>query len=127
MREEADRDNLDYEKKLHEEYGEWERHSKVVRERFLERAREPEKTNIVTVTIWMPGGMKADGIAGSALALDTMGINSNTVDYVVGASSGDVVGTSFVGGREEILRGIAMLKGRWPTKNLSIPCGPATL
>ena len=36
MREEADRDNLDYEKKLHEEYGEWERHSKVVRERFLE-------------------------------------------------------------------------------------------
>jgi predicted patatin/cPLA2 family phospholipase len=124
MREEADRDNLDYEKKLHEEYGEWERHCKVVRERFLERARDPEKTNIVTVTIWMPGGMKADGVAGSALALDTMGMNSNTIDYVVGASSGDVVGTRLVGGRDELLRGIAMLEGPLADKEFIDPLRP---
>ena len=115
MREEALRDDADFEKKFiresKKEYETWEAHCKPVRQAFLEQVRDPEGVDFVTVAAFLPGGMRAAGIAGSALALDFLGANSGTVDYAVGSSSGDTVATRFVGGREELLRGIGMFTG----------------
>src|SRR3989344_4679515 len=112
MREEALLDDEDFEKKFKreskEEYDAWETHAKPVREAFLEQSRNPEGVDFVTVAAFLPGGMRAAGIAGAALALNEMGIK---VNYAVGSSSGDTVATRLVGGREQLLRGIAMLTG----------------
>src|SRR3989338_10825697 len=115
MRSEAKRDDEDFEKKYiresKREYEIWEEHCKPIRQAFLEQARNPEGVDFVTVNIFMQGGMRAAGIAGAALGQDLLGVNSDTVDYAVGISSGDTVATRFVGGREQLLRGIAMLTG----------------
>ena len=121
MRKEAKHDDEDFEKKFiresKEEYETWEAHSKPVRQAFLEQVRDPEGVDFVTVAAFLPGGMRAAGIAGSAMALDFLGANSDTVDYAVGSSSGDTVATRFVGGREELLRGIGMFTGPLADKN----------
>ena len=115
MREEAKRDDEDFEKKFvkesRKEYEIWEEHARPVREAFLQQVRNPEGVDFVTVAVFLPGGMRAGALAGAALGLDLLGANSNIIDYAVGSSSGDNVATRFVGGREQLLRGIAMFKG----------------
>src|SRR6185369_9695915 len=68
MREEAERDNADFEKKFmresKKEYETWEEHCKPVRQAFLEQVRDPEGVDFVTVAAFLPGGMRAAGIAG---------------------------------------------------------------
>ncbi|MDB5238628.1 MAG: hypothetical protein JWM46_898 [Candidatus Kaiserbacteria bacterium] len=125
MRAEAKRDDIDFEKKYikesAKEYEVWEAHAQPVREAFLLQAESPEDVDFVTVNIFMQGGMRAAGIAGAALGQDMAGATSKTVNYAVGISSGATVAARFVGGREELLRGTAMLTGPLAKKEFISP------
>lgn len=125
MHEEAKRDDEDFEKKFiresKREYETWEKHTQPIRDAILNKVRNPEAADYVIVYGFLPGGMRAGGIAGAALGSDLIGADSSVIDYAVGSSSGDNVATRFVGGREQLLRGIAMFTGPLSSKKFIGP------
>lgn len=117
MREEADRDNSDFEKRRHAEFQEWQKDLQLVVHNFKERVKNPDDTENSTMIIMMGGGMKGPYTAGQALALQMMGITSKTVDMVVGTSTGAVVATAFAAGLEATQKSTTMMLEDLASKN----------
>ncbi|MCE9541216.1 hypothetical protein K8R03_01500 [Candidatus Kaiserbacteria bacterium] len=125
MREEASRDDKDFEKRrnpeqkelLHAEYKEWLKSLQPVIEGFMERVRHPEDTENTTMIIMMGGGMRGPYTAGQGISLQMMGITPDVVDMVIGTSTGAVVATAFVAGLEEMLKSTTMMIEELSSKN----------
>jgi|GEM_PF-1743337 len=115
MREEADRDNEDFDKRQHEEFEAWQSDLGVVIENFKSKIENPEKKS-VNVVYMKGGGMKSAYTGGQVWALNQMGLTSDKVDYIFGSSSGSVVAAAYAGGQEETNKGLRLL-----TEPLSSP------
>ena len=115
MREEADRDDVDFEKRRSKEYEAWQQNLKNVIANFKERAQNPERTEIRTLMLVLGGGMKCAYSAGQLMALNAMGLTADKVDTVIGASGGAVVATAYVGGPEQTKKTAEMMAGPMST------------
>lgn len=111
MKKEAERDDVDFDKRQHEEFESWQKNLKVVIENFKKRATHPENTDIKTLVVILGGGMKCAYSAGQVMALNELGLSADKVDAVVGASGGAVVATAYVGGPEQTRRTADLMAG----------------
>lgn len=110
MYEEAERDLADFEKRQHDEFEAWQVNLKKVISAFKEKAENPEQPT-KNIIVMLGGGMKAAYTGGQALALNELGITADTVDAVVGTSSGAVVAAAYVAGQEQVKKSLAMFTG----------------
>lgn len=116
MRQEAELDYEALEKRRHIEYQENAKRVRQVYKNFKERATNP-KSKRRTLIYVASGGMLAALSAGQLATLNTLGITADKVDVVVGASSGGMAATSYVGGVEATKVGFKMQSGPLASKD----------
>ncbi|MDP2648493.1 MAG: hypothetical protein Q8P19_01180 [bacterium] len=110
MREEADRDNADFDKRQLDEFKEWQDMLRVVIDNLKEKIRNPENKDAGgTLVLILGGGMKSAYGAGQVLGLHMVGLTADKVEMVGGSSGGAVDATAYAGGLEQILRGCSMM------------------
>ncbi len=121
MRDEANRDNADFDKRQHVEFEKWQESLRVVIENLKSRIENPNDPDNTVMLIMMGGGMKGPYTAGQGLALQMVGLTPEKVDMVVGTSTGAVVATAFVAGIEAMKKSTTMMLEELSSKDFINP------
>lgn len=117
MYQEAVSDNVDFDKRQHEEFEKWQQHLKVVIDHLKEKKRNPENPDIRPLLLILGGGMKGPYSAGQVVGLNEIGMTADVFSTIVGISAGAGTAAYYAAGPEQTRKGTSLFYEECVTKS----------